>query len=363
LSTKRYSVFISSTFEDLRDERRSVQDTIIEVGDFPVQMESFPASDQDAFDLITSLLDQCDYYVLIIGGRYGTVSTDELSFTHREFRYAVAIGIPVLVMLHGDRGKISAEKTELSQQGRRRLDAFIEEASTGRTRKTWTTVGDLKAAVLNALANAKQTKPRIGWVRGDAVANVEILEQLNDVRQENAKFRDALGTLDVAIPHVALPEIGSFVEVEFLSNRPTRQGSFGSSGTIVTTWLSLFSILQPNLAWDDNGNVYWIRVNETCVAVGSSLVQEVLSEDAGQFFKLSENTLRKITAYYIEAGLMNPPGASGAPFPEIAERIARRHHFAKTSGPAFQLVSGEARVNQPDTGGFKPAGMDDDIPF
>lgn len=29
---KRYSVFISSTYEDLKDERRAVQDTIISRG-------------------------------------------------------------------------------------------------------------------------------------------------------------------------------------------------------------------------------------------------------------------------------------------------------------------------------------------
>ena len=332
------------------------------MGDFPVQMESFPASDQDAFDLITSLLDQCDYYVLIIGGRYGTVSTDDLSFTHREFRYAVAKGIPVLVMLHGERGKIPAEKTESSQQGRRRLEAFIEEASTGRTRKTWTTIGDLKAAVLNALANAKQTKPRTGWVRGDAVANVEILEQLNDVRQENAKFREALGTLEVNIPHIPLPAIEDGVEIDFMSNRPTRGGSYGSSGAVATTWLSLFLNVHPNLSWGEHGDGYWINEAETCIAIGSSIVQEVIDGDAGKYFKISQNMLRKISAYYIEAGLMLPFD-SAQPFTEIADRLARRHHFAKTEGPAFRLTRGKAVVNHPEPPEFEPQGMDDDIPF
>jgi hypothetical protein len=98
---KRYSVFISSTFEDLKDERRAVQDTVISAGDFPVQMEYFPATDEAAFDLIKSLLDKCDYYILIIGGRYGSLDSDGLSYTHKEFRYAVSKNIPVIVMLNG----------------------------------------------------------------------------------------------------------------------------------------------------------------------------------------------------------------------------------------------------------------------
>lgn len=361
MNTKRYSVFISSTFEDLREERRAVQDSIIEVGDFPVQMESFPASDQDAFELITSLLDQCDYYVLIIGGRYGTVSDDGVSFTHKEFRYALEKKIPVLVMLNDDRGKIPAEKVERTEEGLRRLEAFIKEASTGRTRKTWRTVGDLKSAVLNALANAKQTKPRIGWVRGDAVANVEVLEQLNEVRQENAKFREAIGTLEVNIPHIPLPPIEEAVDVEFVSHRPVRGGAYGSSGTVTTTWLSLFLHLHPNLQWGEGSDGYWIDEGESCISIGSSLVQEVIDEDARNYFKLTQNAFRKVLAYYIEAGLMLPQ-SSDRPFTEIADRLARRHHFAKTEGPAFQVTKGKAKVYVP-APAFEPDGMDDDIPF
>lgn len=80
---RRYSVFISSTFEDLRDERRAVQDAVISAGDFPVQMESFPASDIDQFEFIKSLIDKCDYYVLILAGRYGAPANDGISFTEK----------------------------------------------------------------------------------------------------------------------------------------------------------------------------------------------------------------------------------------------------------------------------------------
>lgn len=134
----KYSVFISSTFENLREERRAVQDTVIEAGDFPVQMESFPASDDAAFDLITTLLDQCDYCVLIIGGRYGAIADDG----HKEYRYAVERQIPVLVMLHGQRGQIPSDKTERTDTGKRLLEEFIEEVSATKTRKTWASVAE-----------------------------------------------------------------------------------------------------------------------------------------------------------------------------------------------------------------------------
>ena len=352
VTPKKYSVFISSTFEDLREERRAVQDTIIELGDFPVQMETFPASDQDAFDLISSLLDQCDYYVLIIAGRYGSFVSGQLSFTHREFRYAVDHQIPVLVMLHGNRGLIPAEKTEPTEEGRRLLEAFIEEASQGRTRKTWLTTGDLKSAVSHALGNAKLTKPRTGWVRGDTVASLEVLEQLNEVRQENARFRDALGTTEITIPHIPLPGIEESVEVDFQGNSPVKGGNYGSRGSVKTTWLSLFLIVQANLRWGTEHDGYWIDVDGSCVAIGSSMVQEVLETDAGKYFRITPNTLHRLTAYYIEAGLMQPQ-TSDAPFTEAAHRLARSQHFIQRDTPAFVLSRGTAVVNDPN----------DDIPF
>jgi hypothetical protein len=93
---KRYSIFISSTYEDLKVERLAVQDVVISAGDFPVQMESFPAADEDQFEFIKSLIDKCDYYVLIVAGRYGTLAEDGMSYTEKEYRYAASKGITVL---------------------------------------------------------------------------------------------------------------------------------------------------------------------------------------------------------------------------------------------------------------------------
>jgi len=125
LQAKRYQVFISSTFEDLKEERRAVQDVIISTGDFPVQMESFPAADEDQFEFIKSLIDHCDYYVLIIAGRYGTVAEDGMSYTEKEYRYAVSKGVPVLVMIHNNRGSIAADKSEKTEESKEYLEHFI----------------------------------------------------------------------------------------------------------------------------------------------------------------------------------------------------------------------------------------------
>jgi hypothetical protein len=42
--SKRYQIFISSTFTDLKEERDEVTQAIMELGHFPYGMEAFPAT-------------------------------------------------------------------------------------------------------------------------------------------------------------------------------------------------------------------------------------------------------------------------------------------------------------------------------
>jgi hypothetical protein len=365
LSDKRYQVFISSTFEDLREERRAVQDTIIQLGDFPVQMESFPAADEGQLPFIKSLIRQCDYYVLVIGGRYGTVGGDGLSYTHKEYRYAVEQGVPVLVIVHDDRGKIPAGKSETTDQGRKNLEEFIQEAIGERLRTTWSNADELKLRVREALDYAKATKPRVGWVRGDAAASYETLEELNRVRRDNEKYRDVVDSLEIEIPLPSLPDANGILEIDCIplpvSNGYGAQRSIGAAVTVTTTWISAFPIFFSNLKWhssDYNGeDHYGITEDDTAIAVGSAYVQEVCDHDVTAAYKLSKSTLDKLCAFYIEAGLMRQEGEE-APFTNVAQKFARRHRLTEPETPHFLLSRGTTSLEP-----VQSRDLDDEIPF
>ena len=175
---KKYQVFISSTYEDLKSERKAVEETIIRAGDIPVGMEAFPAVDSEQFEFIKTVIRSCDYYVLIIAGRYGSLADDGLSYTEKEFRYAVECGIPALVFVRDEIGSISADKSEPNGNGRKKLGEFVKFASNGRMRKPWSTVEGLKLSVRESLDHSKATSPRFGWVRGDSVASKQALMRL-----------------------------------------------------------------------------------------------------------------------------------------------------------------------------------------
>jgi hypothetical protein len=94
---KKYQVFVSSTYEDLQEERKAVMEALLQMNCFPVGMEYFNAADDSQWDVITSLIDECDYYVLIVAGRYGSIDeASGISYTQKEYEYAVKKNVPVI---------------------------------------------------------------------------------------------------------------------------------------------------------------------------------------------------------------------------------------------------------------------------
>ncbi len=93
-SDKRYQIFISSTFRDLVAERQAVLKAILELDHMPAGMELFPAGDDSAWQLITDVIDASDYYVVIVGGRYGSLDAAGIGFTEKEYDYAFSAKKP-----------------------------------------------------------------------------------------------------------------------------------------------------------------------------------------------------------------------------------------------------------------------------
>ncbi|WP_436668130.1 DUF4062 domain-containing protein [Latilactobacillus sakei] len=70
----KYQVFLSSTYMDLSKERKQVLDVLLMADCIPAGMESFVATDDEQFNVIKKVIDLCDYYILILGKRYGSIN-------------------------------------------------------------------------------------------------------------------------------------------------------------------------------------------------------------------------------------------------------------------------------------------------
>jgi hypothetical protein len=149
---KRYQVFVSSTYTDLKDERRSIIQVLLEMDCIPSGMELFPAADEEQFEFIKKIIDDCDYYLLIIGGRYGSTAPDGVSYTEKEYDYARSLGLKVLAFIHEKPDDIPLGKSELDAELRGRLAAFRQKAAAGKLAKFWSDAKDLPRLVQTSLS-------------------------------------------------------------------------------------------------------------------------------------------------------------------------------------------------------------------
>ena len=137
LQNKKYQIFVSSTYEDLKDERKCVIENILSISHLAVGMELFVASDDEQFDYIKKIIDNCDYYVLIIGGRYGSIHpVTQKSYTQMEFEYALNKGLPILVFPYENIEKLPLDKRDTDITN---IKNFISLASDNRMCRFWTT--------------------------------------------------------------------------------------------------------------------------------------------------------------------------------------------------------------------------------
>jgi hypothetical protein len=186
---KRYQVFVSSTYADLKEERRSVIQTLMEMDCIPAGMELFPAADEEQFEFIKRVIDDFDYYIVIVGGRYGSATSEGVSYTEKEYDYAREKGLKVIALLHEDPDQLPVTKSETDEEARARLAVFREKLTTNRLSRFWKRPPDLPGLVALSLQKTIKTFPAIGWVRANTVASEQILTELNELRKENTALR------------------------------------------------------------------------------------------------------------------------------------------------------------------------------
>ncbi len=174
----KYQVFVSSTYEDLIDERKEVTQAILEANCIPAGMELFPASNKSQWEFIKKVIDESDFYLVIIAGKYGSeiksASGKKLSYTEMEFNHALNTNKPIIALLHANPSALPYTKCETSKQKSAKLSSFYRKASTGRLIRRWSNKGDLKAATLAALYDAKASanSETAGWIRADYVPTI-----------------------------------------------------------------------------------------------------------------------------------------------------------------------------------------------
>ena len=243
---KRYQIFISSTFSDLKEERNKVMQTIMSLDCIPAGMELFPAMDEEQFEFIKRVIDDCDYYLLIVGARYGSMDDNGVSYTEKEYDYAVSNGIPVLAFLHQDISSLPIGKADFDAELQNKLNNFRQKVETGRLVQYWNNPDDLNAKVAVSIPKTIKMYPRTGWVRANLQSSVESLQEMNDLRKELAELR--LYKENIENSQKENESIDTKLELASLEDEIVlRQDISDQTKKIGSNWKNLFVRLAPDL--------------------------------------------------------------------------------------------------------------------
>lgn len=214
----KYQVFLSSTFTDLVDERNAVAWEILKAGHIPTGMENFSALDERGWEIIQETIDESDYYVLIIAGRYGTIDQKTgLSWTEMEYDYATKLGVPVLAFIR-TKDATPGDRMDTDRKRVQKLAAFVDKVGNAHMREMWTNDEDLSGKVALALLKTIQRderkgRPRPGWYRGNRLPLTAATEGLARLSTENRDLRQQLEVIQqeskqrlpaVELTHVSL---------------------------------------------------------------------------------------------------------------------------------------------------------------
>jgi len=190
----KYQIFVSSTYQDLKAERDQVIRAVLEMGHIPVGMEMFSAADEQQWQIISRHIDESDYYAVIIAHRYGSV-TGGISYTRKEYEYAVSKGIPALGFIIDNSAPWPADRVDKADEEKKLLDDF-KGLVKQKLVSFWNSADDLYGKFSVALMKAITANPREGWVRASIAVSPQVTAEITRLSAENAQLRTALAAAE-----------------------------------------------------------------------------------------------------------------------------------------------------------------------
>lgn len=134
------------------------------MGYIPVGMECFGAQNEEVSETIRKYCEGTDLVILLIAGRYGSITAEGISYTESEYKYFREHKIPVLVFIRED-NSIRTSDWETNPESKEKLANFKKELRNNHTlAPDWTTSDDLIIKLQHSLNNMKLDK---GWIRFD----------------------------------------------------------------------------------------------------------------------------------------------------------------------------------------------------
>lgn len=300
---KKYQVFVSSTYRDLQDERQEVIQALLELDCIPVGMELFPAADDDQWTLIQRLIDDCDYYILIIGGRYGSVNQKGISYTQMEYQYAIEKGIPIISFLHKKPEDIPVGKSEDDKALKEKLQEF-KDLVQQKMCKYYEGPVELGSIVSRSLVRLIKDKPRPGWVKATYLPTEDSAKEILELTKQVDRLELELKKSKTEAPEgtEALSQGDDLINLKFAftAEGDWRVGSRSYQSTVDLSWNEVFGEISPLMIDEAPEDIIKDKINSVIRGLKSKELAERAKKDK-RFptnFRIMDNDFQTIKVQF-----------------------------------------------------------------
>ena len=247
---------------------------------------------------IKRVIEESDYYIVIIKARYGSTDSDGISYTEREFNNATQLGRPTLAFIYKDRDGLTVRELDKEIAKQERLNRFIAQLEDKKIVKYWLSKEELREIIKDSIYDLSRRRPGVGWIiRGDQAIDPRIVNELESVRRERDSLKEVLAKLKKESAVIDTAALDFVMRIDY------------SDGDELVSFIdisaySLFKIITVH--WYSKVKSLYIVVDEpTIYEAIASYINETTNID-GQYRKilLSYKSMDEVKARFERIGLV-----------------------------------------------------------
>ncbi|MDR2257978.1 MAG: DUF4062 domain-containing protein [Treponema sp.] len=289
--TKKYHVFIGSTLEDLKNERRVLPRIIMELGHIPVTADCFDGSVKNDQLLVKKTIEECDYFIALTAHKLSL--PDGTSPLETEYFHAARKGIPVLALIIDEKARWKASKKEKDGEALKKIGAFKKKLTAG-CHETWMNTSDLCQKAQSLLIREMNLNPRPGWVRSTLAIDPSVVNEFSRLSRENEDLKQQI-KLESGEMLTELREQMKHALKVLALNKASLSFYYTAGENWENTrkfrYLRLFKLLVPELSLGKN-------TGEISRFLGNVLNPD-LSKTVRKDYPTPSNTIKKIMADFV----------------------------------------------------------------
>lgn len=273
---KKYQIFISSTYMDLREIRSIAYSTILEMGHIPVGLDIFQVSDDYSTEkYVSKYIDSSQIIIIIIGDRYGSISKSGKSFVEEEYLYSVSKNKKVLFFINSHYRKVDDPNYQ----------KFVNRILEKNLVVLWDNKDDFKIKLMSNISQVLTNyPPSIYWAKTSSAVNINGDDYLGNLQTLLGSNIDEENVDILGLMLHNLKEIGEFY---VLTKEQAKKSFHLSVGMCVAGFVLFAGASVLSLVWKEN-------LFALLTALGGVVVEVI----AGTSLLVYRKSLEQLNYYY-----------------------------------------------------------------